>query len=62
MSMTFFKIVDQSRVFLYHGILNHKIFKSHDLWDAIYFESLHEEMKKQEGLRSKEQTPDSIQR
>lgn len=46
LSVTFYKTENTEKIFLYSGIKNHKIFESFDLWDAIFFESLHEEMKK----------------
>jgi hypothetical protein len=46
MAFTFFKFEKGEKIFLSHGIKEHKIFESLDLWDTIFFESLYEEMKK----------------
>lgn len=46
MAFTFYKIENNEKIFLSNGIKEHKIFESLDMWDAICFESLYEEMKK----------------
>lgn len=47
MTFTFYRIEKAEKIFLYDGIQHHSIFDKIDLWDAIFFESLHDEMKKQ---------------
>ncbi|CAK75919.1 unnamed protein product (macronuclear) [Paramecium tetraurelia] len=62
MTFTFYRIEKAEKIFLYDGIQHHSIFDKIDLWDAIFFESLHDEMKKQQDMRMNENINDSIER
>ncbi|CAD8063136.1 unnamed protein product [Paramecium sonneborni] len=62
MTFTFYRIEKTEKVFLFDGIRKHIIFEKLDLWDAIFFECLHEEMKKQYSMRVNENLNDSIDR
>ncbi|CAD8059901.1 unnamed protein product [Paramecium primaurelia] len=62
MTFTFYRIEKTEKIFLYDGIQHHSIFDKIDLWDAIFFECLYEEMKKQQDMRINENINDSIDR
>ncbi|CAD8149646.1 unnamed protein product [Paramecium pentaurelia] len=62
MTFTFYRIEKTEKIFLFDGIQHHSIFDRFDLWDAIFFECLYEEMKKQQEMKIYENINDSIDR